>query len=569
LITRLEKAWLGLKANMTSARLSALFTVAGTIILALALASSSTATVLSVEGITKNESVAFTATLASGTSLLFKAEDGTTTDTCTTSEIKGKTEGTFTGASVGGKISTLTFKNCTHTTTVLANGSLSFAWTSGTNGTVSLSSAEVTVQSTSFGTSAVCKTGSGTNLGTFTGVTSGLAKIDVNASVSCGILGNATWTGTYSVTSPAGLGVEEKEIEAGTELFQDTGSGIYDKLGTGTEITASLKTGTSALLKDEFGTTTDTCSASEAKGKIESPGGDTSYPSGKLSSLTFSSCTHTTTVLAPGELEVRGTAGSTNGTVYSKNAELTVQSTFFGASAICKTGAGTKLGTLTAAEAGKLATIDISAKVDCGILGNASWTGTYTTTSPTGLVVEKTPISGTELYRNTGSGVYDTLGTGTEITASLKTGTSALLKDEFGTTTDTCSASEAKGKIESPGGEISHPSGKLSSLTFSSCTHTTTVIAPGELEVRSTAGSTNGTVYSKSAEITVYSTFFTASAVCKTGTGTAIGTLTAAGPGGQATIDINAKVNCGILGTASWTGTYTVTSPTGLVVEKT
>jgi hypothetical protein len=174
--------------------------------------------------------------------------------------------------------------------------------------------------------------------------------------------------------------------------------------------------------------------------------------------------------------------------------------------------------------------------------------------------------AGTELYKNT-SPANDTLGTGTEVAATLKPGTSLLLKDSGGFTTTTCTGSEVKGKIESAGGEASHPSGKLSTLSFSSCSHTTKVIAAGELEVQSIAGSTNGTVYSKWAEITVFSTAFALSAVCKTGTGTALGTLTGPGAGEQAVIDVNAKVSCGVLGTATLTGTYLVTNPTGLVVE--
>jgi hypothetical protein len=102
----------------------------------------------------------------------------------------------------------LTFEECTHTTKVDANGSLSIAWTSGTNGNVTSSSAEVTVQSTFFGATALCKTGTGTKIGTATGVKEGSATIDINAAVNCGILGTASWTGTYSVTSPSGLGVE-------------------------------------------------------------------------------------------------------------------------------------------------------------------------------------------------------------------------------------------------------------------------------------------------------------------------------------------------------------------------
>jgi hypothetical protein len=167
----------------------------------MAFAGSASATTLSTNGTKQNAAVELTATLKTGTSALLKDEAGTTTDTCTTSEVKGSTSGSFSAATVGGTVSSLTFKNCTHTTTVIAPGSLSVAWTSGTNGSVKSSGAEVTVVSTFFGASATCKTGAGTTIGTLTGVSAGDATMDISATINCGILGNSAWTGTYTVTS--------------------------------------------------------------------------------------------------------------------------------------------------------------------------------------------------------------------------------------------------------------------------------------------------------------------------------------------------------------------------------
>jgi hypothetical protein len=160
-----------------------------------------------------------------------------------------------------------------------------------------------------------------------------------------------------------------------------------------------------------------------------------------------------------------------------------------------------------------------------------------------------------------------------EIKASLAAGTSAILKDSNNTTTDTCTGSTVRGtttvftgtEVKGPLAPITEPEVEKRGLTFSNCTHTTTVLKPGSLSVANIAGTTNGTVSSQEAEVTVVSTVFGASAVCKTGTGTIIGTITGV-KSGNATMDVNAKINCGILGTATWTGTYTVTSPTGLGV---
>ena len=53
-----------------------------------------------------------------------------------------------------------------------------------------------------------CKTGEGTAIGNLTGVASGHATMEINATLNCGPhLSSARWTGTYTVTSPTGLGV--------------------------------------------------------------------------------------------------------------------------------------------------------------------------------------------------------------------------------------------------------------------------------------------------------------------------------------------------------------------------
>jgi hypothetical protein len=182
--------------------------LAGVVLALLALGgpSSAFATTFSVGGVTQNTSLSISTSLFSGTSLLLKDSYETSTITCTSSDLRFKTT-TATGT-VSGPVGTLTYGSCSDTTTVLAKGSLSFSWTSGTNGTVSSSGTEVTVSSTFFGASAVCKTGTGSVIGTFTGVSSGNATIDMNAKLNCGILGTSTWTGTYTVTSPSGLGLE-------------------------------------------------------------------------------------------------------------------------------------------------------------------------------------------------------------------------------------------------------------------------------------------------------------------------------------------------------------------------
>jgi uncharacterized protein YpuA (DUF1002 family) len=156
-------------------------------------------------------------------------------------------------------------------------------------------------------------------------------------------------------------------------------------------IESSLASGSTAVLKDEGGTTTDTCNISAVKGSTQNNiEGSTKFTEGlvvggAVTTLSFSGCSHTTKVIKNGSLHI-----DEKGNVISIGAEVTVVSTAFGISAICKTGTGTKIGTFSGTnDTTKHATITIDAtnSLNCGILGNSSWTGTYTVTSPTGLNV--------------------------------------------------------------------------------------------------------------------------------------------------------------------------------------
>lgn len=145
--------------------------------------------------------------LTTGNSALLKDTGGSTNDTCTGSEVAGKiTNAGGAGVAVVGKIESLTFTGCSHKTVVIAKGELELKWTSGLNGTVVSKGAEVTVESTVFGISCTAKTGTGTTIGTFTGVTSGDATMDINGVIPMGALcGDSTWTGNYTVSAPTPL----------------------------------------------------------------------------------------------------------------------------------------------------------------------------------------------------------------------------------------------------------------------------------------------------------------------------------------------------------------------------
>ena len=169
-------------------------------------AGSASATTLEVGGATTNSSVTIEASLASGTGVAWLRTDLTVANTCWSSSVAGSTSSPFTGTTVTGPVSSMTFTECTRPVTVHKAGTLHVQHTGTTNGTVSSSGTEVTVGSP-FGT-LNCKTGAGVDIGTLTGTASGHATIDLKAVMNCGFLvPSALWGGTYVITSPTGLGV--------------------------------------------------------------------------------------------------------------------------------------------------------------------------------------------------------------------------------------------------------------------------------------------------------------------------------------------------------------------------
>jgi hypothetical protein len=132
-------------------------------------------------------------------------------------------------------------------------------------------------------------------------------------------------------------------------------------------------------------------------------------------------------------------------------------------------------------------------------------------------------------------------------------------------TTVTCGASSVDGKVESHGSGVT-AGGKISTLTYTECNFPVKVIKNGSLEVHA-----NGTLTSSGAEITVGPTSIGVSCIYTTAN-TDIGTLTSSSTS-HAVLDINSaaiprtghSVFCGSSGT--WTGSYTVTEPSTLVVD--
>jgi hypothetical protein len=129
------------------------------------------------------------------------------------STTQGKTTNE-TGTTVTGTVESLTWSNCTFATSTIKGGKLHIKWTSGMNGTVTSSGAEVTTKIP--GGVCIYGSGEGITLGTLDGVASTTeeAKLTVNTVVkllkteSGSCLSSARWTATYVVDNPKGLTVK-------------------------------------------------------------------------------------------------------------------------------------------------------------------------------------------------------------------------------------------------------------------------------------------------------------------------------------------------------------------------
>ncbi|HET7418630.1 MAG TPA: hypothetical protein VFJ61_13490 [Solirubrobacterales bacterium] len=182
----------------------------------LALAATALAALMAFAGVasattlTSPAGTTFTGTLKASSSNATLTNSSTIgTIKCAKSEVEGNVTKHGTGVTVFGDITKLTFTECTGgepTDPVAKPGTLELHYTSGSNGTVTSSGAEVIIHKTLVGT-CVFKTNN-TDIGQFTGGTP--AKLDIEGvipqeSSNFFCPPNATWSGTYTVTSPGTL----------------------------------------------------------------------------------------------------------------------------------------------------------------------------------------------------------------------------------------------------------------------------------------------------------------------------------------------------------------------------
>lgn len=179
-----------------------------------------------------------------------------------------------------------------------------------------------------------------------------------------------------------------------TELYNSSGM-----VTTGSTIAASAE-GTTTL-HPPIGTIS--CGASTVEGTTGNTGGASETVSGNLSTLTFTECNATVTVLKKGSLEIHtsGESANGNGTLTSSGTEVTVL--FSGFHCIFST-SNTDLGTITGSQVTEdNATLDIAATIPrtggssgvfCGT--TAQWTGSYKVTNPSTLIVDGNAVASLE-----------------------------------------------------------------------------------------------------------------------------------------------------------------------------
>lgn len=148
--------------------------------------------------------------------------------------------------------------------------------------------------------------------------------------------------------------------------------------------------------------------------------------------------------------------------------------------------------------------------------------------------------------------------------------TSTFLQFDGSFVANNCLHSSIHATIEDHGAGKPVSAG-ISSLTFSNCGYVMTVEEKGKLEAHAVSPTGNSTLTSIGAIWWMH----TSVGACKfeTGSGTHIGTLTGSNSVGKAVLDINsAKIPrtggsflCG--SSATWTGSYTVVSPTSFEVH--
>lgn len=150
--------------------------------------------------------------------------------------------------------------------------------------------------------------------------------------------------------------------------------------------------------------------------------------------------------------------------------------------------------------------------------------------------------------------------------ASFEAGTDTVFETTTGIKLNTCTASELIVGIESPY-TAAAIGGKVSTLNFTCLPNPVSVVSSGTLTIEwiKALGWTDGTVFLSGAE---WGMEWGSGAVetCKVATGTPFGVLRGVASG-HARLYVNTVAKCDVWSSVRMTGTYIITSPTGLGVS--
>ncbi len=194
------------------------------------------------------------------------------------------------------------------------------------------------------------------------------------------LLGLAT-IGAAALMALVGAGTASATVLCKNNLNTETCSEPY---AIGSEGTASLEKGSSALLTNTEGESLDTCTGSTVTGKLKSQGKEKPALS-ELTTLTWSNCTFPTKTLKPGLGELHWIKGTDNGTLTTGGVEVTMNTVFFG-SCIYGLTSGTDVGTTVGGNPGSLTVNAVVEKFSGSNLAcpeTTKLTAKYVATSPT------------------------------------------------------------------------------------------------------------------------------------------------------------------------------------------
>jgi hypothetical protein len=159
---------------------------------------------------------------------------------------------------------------------------------------------------------------------------------------------------------------------------------------------------------------------------------------------------------------------------------------------------------------------------------------------------------------------------GTILDFSLATGTSANLQETGGETLDTCKSSTVKGELTNAGSATANATGKITELTWGTCSFPTVTTLKGKLEIQRIVGTSNGTLIADEQTRVTSNTIFFGSCNYAFESGKSIGDITEGKP---AVLHVNAVMHttsgselvCQT--TAVMSATYTMTEPANTTVS--